>query len=111
MRNTHQQSPETYRSLIINHPPDIASSQRLKPPTVVPHPKPAVTTVRWCFHGVKYQITLVNWLNYSQSVTKARRCQAEAELTLTKPVFMIWLLRYHTQMLHVWNIDLHVGDL
>ena len=26
---------------------------------------------RWCFHGVKYQITLVNWLNYSQSVTKA----------------------------------------
>lgn len=25
---------------------------------------------RWCFHGVKYQITLVNWLNYSQSVTK-----------------------------------------
>ena len=28
---------------------------------------------RWCFHGVKYQITLVNWLNYSQSVTKAAR--------------------------------------
>merc|ERR1740138_1133707 len=25
---------------------------------------------RWVFHSVKYQITVVNWLNYRQSVTK-----------------------------------------
>jgi len=26
---------------------------------------------RWVFHGVKYQITLVNWLDYRKSVTKS----------------------------------------
>ncbi|CAE7645949.1 UBP12, partial [Symbiodinium pilosum] len=26
---------------------------------------------RWCFHGVKYQITLVNWTDYRRSVTKS----------------------------------------
>jgi len=25
---------------------------------------------RWAFHGVKYQVTIVNWLNYTTSVTK-----------------------------------------
>ncbi|CAJ1368546.1 unnamed protein product, partial [Effrenium voratum] len=25
---------------------------------------------RWCFHGVKYQIALVNWLNYRRSIIK-----------------------------------------
>ncbi|OLP80383.1 Ubiquitin carboxyl-terminal hydrolase 12 [Symbiodinium microadriaticum] len=26
---------------------------------------------RWCFHGVKYQISLVNWTDYRRSVTKS----------------------------------------
>ena len=30
-----------------------------------------MTRLRWIFPGVKYQVTVVNWLDYRRSVTKA----------------------------------------